>query len=116
MALFNRIVGGMIRAGILQVDMHPAPSSSTSRGDVVLQPIYFTSSIYVKAFRDDLATLVLKYHEAYSQGGSQPFALFKAVWMTMGWHWLHFKIFDSRSRQTFLEVTVRLFLGEVALV
>lgn len=90
-----------------------APSSA-SRGDVVLQPIYFTSSIYVKAFRDDLSTLILRYHEAYSQGGSlKPFALFKTIWTMLGWHWLYFKVFDSRSRKTFLEVTVRLFLGEI---
>ena len=96
--------------------MHPAPSSLAGRGDVVLQPIYFTSSIYVKAFRDDLSMLILRYHEAYSQSGCpKAFALFKTVWMTMGWHWLHFKVFDSRSRQTFLEVTIRLFLGEISL-
>jgi hypothetical protein len=97
--------------------MHAAPSSLASRGDVVLQPIYFTSSTYVRAFRDDLSTLILRYYETYSQAGPRkPFALFKAVWMTMGWHWLHFKVFDSRSRQTFLEVTIRLCLGEIALI
>jgi hypothetical protein len=94
-----------------------APSSLAGRGDVVLQPFYFRSSIYVKAFRDDLSTLIFRYHEAYCQRGSvEPFALFKAVWTTMGWHWLHFKVFDSRSRQAFLEVTIRLFLGEVACI
>ena len=95
--------------------MEVAPSSSASRGDVVLQPTYFTSSIYVNLFRGDLSTLILKYHEAYSHAGTlKPFLLFKVVWMSMGWHWLHFKIFDNRSRQTFLEVTIRLFLGELA--
>src|SRR6266498_4161804 len=94
--------------------MFPAPSPSAGRGEVVLQPNYFTSSVYVKALRDDLSTLILKYHEAYSQSASnKPFAVFKKVWLDMGWHWLHFKVFDSRSRQTFLEVTLRLFLGKI---
>ena len=97
------------------VIMFPVPSPSAGRGEVVLQPNYFTSSVYVKALRDDLSTLILKYHEAYSQSASdKPFAIFKKVWLDMGWHWLHFKVFDSRSRQTFLEVTLRLFFGKIA--
>lgn len=89
-----------------------APATSTTRGDVVLQPNYFTSSVYVKALRDDISTLVVRYHEAYIQAGmNQPFSVFKDIWKALGWTWLHFKVFDSRSRHTFLEVTVRLFLG-----
>jgi hypothetical protein len=94
------------------MSIHAAPASSTSRGDLVLQPNYFTSSVYVKALRDDISTLVLRYHEAYNQPGvTQPFALFKTVWSDMGWNLLQFRVFDSRSRHTFLEVTTRLFLG-----
>jgi len=93
--------------------MLPAPSPSIGRGDVVLQPNYFTSSIYVKALRDDLSMLILKYYEVYSHDVSmKPFSLFKTVWLSMGWNWLHFKVFDNRSRHKFLEVTLRLFLGE----
>jgi len=94
--------------------MFPAPSPSIGRGDVVLQPNYFTSSVYVKALRDDLSMLILKYHEGYSHDVSvkQPFFLFKTIWLSMGWNWLHFKVFDNRSRHKFLEVTLRLFLGE----
>jgi hypothetical protein len=92
--------------------MSLAPAPSASRGDVVLQPTYFTSSVYVKALRDDISTLILRYHEVYSQPQSLgPFALFKSIWLRMGWHWLQFKVFDHRSRQTFLDVTMRLFLG-----
>ncbi|KAJ3500528.1 hypothetical protein NLJ89_g9752 [Agrocybe chaxingu] len=90
--------------------MLPAPAPSASRGDIVLQPNYFTSSVYVRALRDDISTLILRYHEAYSQTTMRPFTLFKTVWLQMGWNWLHFKVFDHRSRQTFLDVTARLFL------
>jgi hypothetical protein len=87
------------------------PATSTTRGDIVLQPNYFTSSVYVKALRDDISTLIVRYHDAYSQAGmTQPFSQFKNVWKALGWTWLHFKVFDSRSRETFLQVTVRLFL------
>lgn len=92
--------------------MSLAPAPSASRGDVVLQPSYFTSSVYVKALRDDISMLILRYHEVHSQPQSLgPFALFKSIWLQMGWHWLQFKVFDHRSRQTFLDVTMRLFLG-----
>jgi len=94
--------------------MSLAPAPSASRGDVVLQPSYFTSSVYVKALRDDISTLILRYHEVHSQPQSLGhFALFKSIWLRMGWHWLQFKVFDHRSRQTFLDVTMRLFLGRL---
>jgi hypothetical protein len=92
--------------------MSLAPAPSASRGDVVLQPSYFTSSVYVKALRDDISMLILRYHEVHSQPQSLGrFALFKSIWLRMGWHWLQFKVFDHRSRRTFLDVTMRLFLG-----
>lgn len=82
-----------------------------NRGQVVLQPNYFTSSIYVKALRDDISTLIYHFHERYKEDNSKPFALFKTLWSSQGWKWMHFKAFDNRTRDTFLNVTVRLFLG-----
>ncbi|PPQ62979.1 hypothetical protein CVT24_006085 [Panaeolus cyanescens] len=90
--------------------MSVAPTSSTPRGEVAVQPNYFTSSIYVKALRDDISTLVLNFYEAYSKNTATPFKSFKSIWTSMGWHWLHFKVFDHRTRKTFLDVTLRLFL------
>ncbi|KAF9056533.1 hypothetical protein BJ165DRAFT_531317 [Panaeolus papilionaceus] len=90
--------------------MSVAPASSTPRGEVALQPNYFTSSIYVNALKDDISTLVLKFYEAYSNDTSTPFKAFKSIWTKLGWHWLHFKVFDHRTRKTFLDVTLRLFL------
>ncbi|KAF8213216.1 hypothetical protein K438DRAFT_1915380 [Mycena galopus ATCC 62051] len=84
--------------------------ASMNRGNVVLQPSYFTSSVYVKALRDDTTTLVHHFHEKYKEDNTKPFALFKTLWNAQGWKWMHFKVFDSRTRETFLNVTVRLFL------
>ncbi|KAF9527793.1 hypothetical protein CPB83DRAFT_933590 [Crepidotus variabilis] len=98
--------------------MFSPPSPSASHGDVVLQPNYFTSSIYVLALRDDFSALVLHFHEEFdklqSSASLKPFALFKTVWLQMGWKWLHFKVFDARSRQAFLDVTLRIFLEGTA--
>ncbi|KAF9015538.1 hypothetical protein BDQ17DRAFT_1229994 [Cyathus striatus] len=87
----------------------PAPTST--RGEIILQPAYFTSSIYVKALRDDITNLILKYYEKYSETQpAQPFSLFKELWEAQGWKLLHFKVFDDRARKAFLDVTLRLFL------
>jgi hypothetical protein len=93
--------------------MSLVPSPSTSRGGITVQPSYFTSSLYVNPLRDDILHLIQVYMEHYVQTQPvQPFALFKTIWNRIGWTWMHFKIFDSRSRDTFLKVTLRLFLGE----
>ncbi|KAF7339780.1 GH16 domain-containing protein [Mycena venus] len=84
--------------------------AAVARGNVILQPSYFTSSVYVKALRDDITTLVLNFHEQYKEDSTKPFALFKTLWNAQGWKWMHFKVFDSRTRETFLNMTVRLFL------
>ncbi|KAK0205735.1 hypothetical protein IW262DRAFT_671015 [Armillaria fumosa] len=70
----------------------------TTTGRLCLQPSYFTSSVYVNAVRDDIAIL------------SCPFKLFKEIWCSQGWQWLHLKIFDPRGRDAFLHTTLRLFL------
>ena len=94
--------------------MSIAAPSPTSRGELILQPNYFTSSIYVKALRHDISILILRYHETYSQSASStPFSLFKSLWLNQGWNCLHFKVFDDRSRRTFLDITLRLFIGEI---
>lgn len=89
-----------------------APAPSASRGEIILQPTYFTSSIFVRALRDDITTLILTYHEQYTKTQpTQPFTLFKTLWSFQGWKWIHFMVFDSRTRSTFLNVVSRLFLG-----
>ncbi|KAF9502504.1 hypothetical protein BDN71DRAFT_1500621 [Pleurotus eryngii] len=86
----------------------PAPSSS--RGNIVVQPAYFTSNLYVNAIRDDLMTLSHKYIQCYNADSSKPFQLFKDLWKGDGWTWLQFKTFDPRAREAFLGVTLRVFM------
>ncbi|KAF9462096.1 hypothetical protein BDZ94DRAFT_1309924 [Collybia nuda] len=87
------------------------PAPSASRGEVILQPIYFTSSLFVTALRDDITNLILAYHDQYTKTQpTQPFTLFKSLWSSQGWKWIHFMVFDSRTRPTFLDVVMRLFL------
>uniref|UniRef100_A0A0W0FGF9 Uncharacterized protein n=1 Tax=Moniliophthora roreri TaxID=221103 RepID=A0A0W0FGF9_MONRR len=80
------------------------------RGDIALQPYYFTSSLYVIPFRDDISGLIHAFHEKYSREAQKPFVLFKQVWCAQGWNWMQFKVFDPRTREIFLNVSLRLFL------
>ena len=91
-----------------------APSPSASRGGITVQPSYFTSSLYIHPLRDDIIHLIQVYtHHYVGTPSAQPFTLFKTIWNGLGWTWMHFKVFDSRSRDVFLKVTMRLFLGEL---
>ena len=93
--------------------MAVAPSSA-SRGQIVLQPPYFTSSAFVDAAREDVDLLIQSYADQYERARpAQPFTLFKDLWVSQGWTWIHFKVFDARSRDTFLKVTMRIFSGEL---
>ena len=92
--------------------MSVAPSPSGVRGEVKLQPSYFTSSLYVDPFREDVSRLVDAFQHRYLQSGpAQPFTLFKSIWNSQGWMWVHLRVFDARARDAFLNVSARLFLG-----
>ncbi|KAF5355883.1 hypothetical protein D9756_004106 [Leucocoprinus leucothites] len=92
--------------------MQPAPSPSAGRGDVVIQPAFFTSILYVQPLREDISALSERFRGQYSERDPavSPFSLFKQLWRSEGWKWLHFKVFDDRARETFLLVTTRIFL------
>ncbi|THV05999.1 hypothetical protein K435DRAFT_646105 [Dendrothele bispora CBS 962.96] len=88
------------------------PVPTTTRGDVILDPAFFTSSLFVHPFRDDIWSLVQLYHEAFLKipQDTSPFTVFKTVWRAQGWDYMHFKALDATSRETFLNVCFRLFL------
>ncbi|KAF7796393.1 hypothetical protein EIP86_007570 [Pleurotus ostreatoroseus] len=86
------------------------PVPTVGRGDLTLQPAYFTSSLFVDPLREDISHLVRLFAEKYLTGDQkQPFALFKKIWIEQGWSWFHLKVFDARAREKFVTVTLRLF-------
>lgn len=95
------------------------PTSSAKKGEIALQPAYFTSSLFVDAFRADVAQLVASVAEVWTrqaeQGSQveQPFAKFKEVWHLQGWPWLHVHVLEARARERFLGVVMRLFLERI---
>jgi hypothetical protein len=100
-------------AALSTVDMSVVPSSSAKKGEVVLQPAFFTSSLYVHPLREDIGALARAYFGAWTRAPTRekPFTVFKQVWCGIGWPWLHFKTLEDRSRDRFSDITMRLFLG-----
>ena len=91
--------------------MSLAPTPSAARGDLVLQPPFFTSSLFVDPFRADIEQLINTFVQEYVDHATKPFALFKRIWQEQGWTYMHLKIFDTRTRHTYLTVACRLFIG-----
>ncbi|KAI0651965.1 hypothetical protein C8Q79DRAFT_1005211 [Trametes meyenii] len=89
--------------------MSIAPEPSVSRGDITIQPSYFTSSLYVNPLREDIAALIQAFLDQY-EPTVRPFELFKRLWIEQGWSWLHLRIYDGRARQSFIRITERLFI------
>ena len=78
-----------------------------------MQPAYFTSSLYVDSCRADIETLVKEFYQKYLENRDRSFSLFKSIWVSSGWQWMHFKVFDAYARDAFLRVTIKLFVGTI---
>jgi len=91
--------------------MSLAPTPSGARGDLTLQPPFFTSSLFVNPFREDIDRLTDLFIQEFTDVVTQPFALFKRLWQEQGWTYMHLKVFDARTRHTYLTVACRLFVG-----
>jgi hypothetical protein len=91
--------------------MSLAPTPSAVRGDLILQSPYFTSSLFVDPFRADIEHLIDLFVQEYADHATKPFTLFKRIWQEQGWTYMHLKIFDARTRHTYLTIACRLFIG-----
>lgn len=89
------------------------PGPSATRGGITVQPTYFTSSLYVDSCRGDIEALVQEFSQKYHENRDHSFSLFKSIWVSSGWQWMHFKVFDAYARDAFLKVTIRLFMGTI---
>lgn len=90
--------------------MSLVPTPSAARGDLTLQPPFFTSSLFVVPFREDIVRLTDRFIQEFTDDVTQPFALFKRLWQEQGWTYMHLKVFDARTRHIYLTVACRLFV------
>ena len=99
-----------------------ASSSAAPKGEATIQSAYFTSSLFVDALRADVQELGQTFTAEYAarahnentaqSSNLEPFRLFKSIWLRSGWQWLHLKVLEPRARETFVDVVLRVFLGE----
>ncbi|KAI0257680.1 hypothetical protein BJV78DRAFT_1164326, partial [Lactifluus subvellereus] len=94
--------------------MSLAPSPSAARGDVTIQPPFFTCSLFVIPFRADIEQLTDLFIQEYAADSTRPFALFKRIWQEQRWTYMHLKVFDPRPRHVYLTVACRLFVEQIA--
>ncbi|KAI9513054.1 hypothetical protein F5148DRAFT_972481 [Russula earlei] len=94
--------------------MSLVPTPSAARGDLIIQPPFFTSSLFVNHFRADIEQLTDSFVREYADGSTKPFALFKRLWQEQGWTYMHLKVFDARTRHTYLTIACRLFLERIS--
>lgn len=92
---------------------------TTARGTApLLQPFYYTSSLFLEPMRQDISGLLSTFAAVYTQGviePEKPFELFKTIWHREGWDLIHLRVLDARARQSFLRTVVRLFIGTATL-
>ncbi|KAI0068291.1 hypothetical protein BV25DRAFT_1911289 [Artomyces pyxidatus] len=93
--------------------MSLAPSPSSARGDLILQPPFFHSSLFTTPFRADLQRL-LDLFARQDVPTAPPFALFKRIWQQEGWPYMHLKVFDARTRAAYLTTVCRLFVERMS--
>ncbi len=91
--------------------MSLSPTPSAARGDLILHPPFFTSSLFINPFRVDIDQLVDLFVQEHAKHAARPFALFKRLWEEQRWSYMHLKIFDARTRHTYLTVACRLLVG-----
>jgi len=85
------------------------------RGEVILDPIFYTSSPFVEPFRADIEQLLQTFKVQYtvSPPPRRVFSLFKELWRSTGWSFLHLSVLEDLDRDAFTLTVFRLFLERI---
>jgi hypothetical protein len=83
------------------------------RGDLVLDPLYYTSATFVDPLRKDIEQLLQTFKVQYTSTlpPRRVFSLFKEIWRSSGWRFLHLSVLEDFDRDSFTLTVFRLFLG-----
>src|ERR1700761_2754255 len=84
------------------------------RGELIVDPNFYTSTLFVDPLRQDIQNLLESFKEKYlsSTPPRRVFSLFQDVWNTQGWNYFHLSVIEDVDRDVFLTTTFRLFTGE----
>lgn len=95
-----------------------APTTQLFRALPIVQPFYYSSSLFVDPLRKDIDHLLNSFVRAYADDASdsssirdKPFSYFKRLWKEQKWDYAHLAVLDSRGRIAFFDTVARVFLG-----
>ncbi|KAG8891383.1 hypothetical protein FRC01_014736, partial [Tulasnella sp. 417] len=97
------------------IQLDPSPYSARSNPPALI-PLYYTSDLFVDPLREDISDLLNAFAEHFEEGKeppSQPFSIFKSIWVDHGWDVFHLKCNEPRSRWTFLKTVFRCFIERI---
>ncbi|KAG8975724.1 hypothetical protein FRC05_005242 [Tulasnella sp. 425] len=97
------------------IQLDPSPYSARSNPPALI-PLYYTSELFVDPLREDISDLLTAFAEHFEEGKeppSEPFSLFKTIWIDQGWDIFHLKCDEPRSRWTFLKTVFRCFIERI---
>lgn len=77
-----------------------------------LQHSYFTSELFVSAARADIESLLSTF-EHLAEDESEPYTVFKRIWIKEGWNHAHLFVWDDGAREQYMQTMFRLFLERV---
>jgi hypothetical protein len=83
------------------------------RGELLLDPLYYTSAAFVDPLRKDIEQLLQTFKAQYTSAlpPRRAFSLFKEIWRSSGWRLLHLSVLEDLDRDSFTLTVFRLFLG-----
>lgn len=84
------------------------------RGEVILDPLFYSSAPFVEPLRRDIDELLQTFKSQYeaTHAPRRVFSLFKNLWISSGWRLLHLSVLEDLDRDAFTLTVFRLFLGK----
>jgi hypothetical protein len=83
------------------------------RGELILDPLFYTSASFVDPLRKDIEQLLQTFKAQYisTLPPRRVFSIFKEIWSSSGWRFLHLSVLEELNRDAFTLTVFRLFLG-----
>ena len=86
------------------------------KAGLILQPIFFRSLAFVEGCRRDVDRLLSEFSVALQANDvkGSPFTIFKALWRSTGWQYIHIAVVEQSLRAEWWDVVVRCFAGQLS--
>jgi len=85
------------------------------RGELVLDPLFYTSAPFVGPLRKDIEQLLQTFKVKYDAvpPPRRVFSIFKDIWKSSGWKLIHLSVLEDLDRDAFTVSVFRLFIERI---